>query len=294
MNGIEYKEFDDAEYTRFRIEVPRTKGSERQHEFLHSVRCNESFLEFFRRSMSTSGSCEMPLISDRLTENEFKDPPTSTEASLHRSWIDLTPSISCRTTFWAFLTCRHIEQGKVDAIYLAANGQAGVSGAERVDLALRDGAAKSIDDCVRNVLRRLGGLPGVRGKRSVYVDCPFARAWWRERLVADISRGDGECADLIREVVRVSQTYWENLVDLIVSRNSVLGSGEVRNAFILALANLFAENLDSPLRTAKNLRLACRVLGAIQASRELSILDLEDIQRLMNELVQSQHTRTIT
>ena len=35
---------------------------------------------------------------------------------------------------------------------------------------------KTSTACVRTVLRRLGGLPEVRGNRSVYVDCPFARA----------------------------------------------------------------------------------------------------------------------
>ena len=39
-------------------------------------------------------------------------------------------------------------------------------------------------------------------------------------------------------VLRINQTYWEKIIDRIVSRNSTFGSEEVRAAFILALAEL--------------------------------------------------------
>ena len=69
--------------------------------------------------------------------------------------------------------------------------------AERIDRALMetgDEQPKMMDRTVRAVLRRLGGLPEVRGARSVFVNCPFARAWWREHLVKQIAQGDPRLA----------------------------------------------------------------------------------------------------
>ena len=292
MTGEAYREFDDAAFTRFRRKLLRTKGGSEQRGFLQAVRDDEEFLRVIRNSVGTQGSRDAPLCPDILTESEFKQPPAMTEADLYSAWSSLTPRVACRTTFWANLTCRHIESGRIRASYLAANGLPGAGGADRVDRVLQDeseGGAKPVDRCVRTVLRRLGGLPEARGNKSVYVDCPLARAWWRERLVAEVSGGDPDRAEDVREVTRVTQTYWEELVVLVVSRNSVLGSHEVRNTFILSLADLMAEEDQTPLRIVKNLRAACRMVGAIQASRELSVLDEGELRALMDEVVRLHH-----
>lgn len=297
MNGVAlfYKEFKDADYTKFRFSLLHTKGGARQRDFLNATRSAEEFLEFVRTGLATEGAREPPLCPERLTEEEFKFPPVSTEKGLYSVWKDLTPGIACRATFWANLTCRHIEEGKIDAIYLAGKSGANASGAERIDHVLQDDretAANQIDLCVRAVLRRLSGLPG-RGNRSVYVDCPFARAWWRGRLVADISQGDKDRADIVWAVVRVNQTFWETLVNPVVSRNSVLGSHEVRNAFIVSLADLMAKEPETPLRNHKNLQLASRKIGIIQASRELSVLDEGEVRDIMADIVKLQHEQAL-
>ena len=292
MTGEAYQEFDDAALTRFRRRLLRTKGGPKQREFLRTVRNNEKFLRYIRNSVTTQGSRVPTLCPERLTESEFKQPPANTESDLYTAWSSLTPRIACRTTFWANLTFRHIEEGRIRGSFLAADGGPGASGVERIDRALHaegESATKQIDRCVRTVLRRLGGLPEARGNRSVYVDCPFARAWWRERLVIEVSDGDQEQAEKVREVTRVNQTYWEELVVLVVSRNSVLGSRAIRDAFVLSLADLFERAPRTPLRKYSCLRAACRMVGAIQASRELSVLDEAELHTLMNEVVQLQH-----
>jgi hypothetical protein len=110
-------------------------------------------------------------------------------------------------------------------------------------------------------------------------------------LIHEVSKGDQECTEDVREVTRVNQTYWEELVVLVVSRSSVLGSHEVRDKFILSLANLMAEDPSTPLRTAKNLRAACRTVGVIQGSRELSVLEEGEIKGLMDHVVQLHHNQ---
>ena len=292
MTGEEYREFDDAAFTRFRRKLLRTKGGPEQRGFLQVVRDDEEFLRIVRDRVGTDGSRDPSLCPDVLTESEFKRPPASTEADLYRAWSSLPPRVACRTTFWAKLTCLHIENGRIRATYLAANGISGATGAERIDRVLQgesESAAKQVDDCVRTVLRRLGGLPEARGNKSVYVDCPFARAWWRERLVNEVSNGDLGRAESVREVTRVNPTYWEELVVLVVSRNSVLGSHEVRDRFLLSLADLVEREDGTPLRKAKNLRAACRMVGTIQASRELSVLKKGELRALMDAVVRLHH-----
>ena len=294
MTGEDYKEFDDVAYSQLRRRLLRNKGGEQQRDFLKAVRNDGDFLHFVGQHISTQGSQEAPLCPERLTENEFKQPPANTEVDLYSAWSGLTPRVACRTTFWAHHTCRHIQNSRISAVYLATDGGTGICGAERIDRVLQgngDSAAQPIDHCVRTVLRRLGGLPEARGNRTVYVDCPLARAWWRERLVCEVSNGDPDRAGSVREVTRITQTYWEELVTLVVSRNSVLGSHSVRNTFILSLADLMEKEPDTPLRLATNLRIACRMIGVMQASRELSILDQRELRTLIDKVVEFQHVR---
>lgn len=290
MNAVSgaVKELTDADYTRLRRSLLQEKGSDRQREFLEKVRDSSQFLDYASDLLSTVGSLELDLAPYPMTESEFKDPPADTERELYMSWSTLTPSVACRSTFWACLTLEHIRQGHIQSVYLAANGGNLPGGAERIDFVLNDESSQGpqrIDSCVRSVLRRLGGLPEIRGNRSVYVDCPFARAWWRERMVEQVARGDDEVAAQVRAVIRISQTYWEKLVDRIVFRNSTFGSANIRNAFLRAIAQLVGRDPKSELRNASALQRICRRATVYQGSRELSILDDDELDELMQAVV---------
>ena len=282
-----FKELSDSAYTRLRKSLLRSKGSEQQREFLETVRNRPDFSEFFA-NIPTVGTTDAALTRDPMTESEFKDPPSDTEQTMYKSWSAIVPATACRSTFWAHVTLEHVKKGRIDSVYLAANGGNLPGGAERIDFALQDDTAKGpqqIDACVRTVLRRLGGLPEVRGNRSIYVDCPFARAWWRERLVEQATHTDPERADQVRKIIRINQTYWEKLIDRIVTRNSTFGSTNIRNAFIKALAHFVQFNPDSALSKTKGLQRLCRRVTAYQGSRELSILTDDELDALMEAVV---------
>ena len=192
----------------------------------------------------------------------------------------------------ARVTQRHIEGGRIESSFLAANGGGTVTGAQRIDAALGatgDAAMSMLDGCVRTVLRRLGGLPEARGNRSVYVNCPLARAWWRERLVAEVATGDGAGLEWeIRAIVHPeSQQYWEDLVTFVVSRNSVFGSVGVRNILIRTLGRALADDPRTPVRTAEGLKRVCRTVSAIQASRELSVMAEKQVEAIMASVIES-------
>ena len=289
MSASAFLELDDSAYTQRRVGLLRIKGSDRQRAFLQQVRNTADFVEAFA-DVPARGTLSVDLSPYPMTENEYKDPPDGTEQDLYASWSSLTPAVACRSTFWAQVTLDHIRQGRIQSVYLASNGGSLPGGAERIDAALQDrtvDAPKRIDACVRTVLRRLGGLPEVRGNRSVYVDCPFARAWWRERLVAQAAGGDDQCARLVRRVVRIHQTYWEKLVDRIVFRNSTFGSMNIRNALLRTLAQFLGANPDSDLRTYQSFQRLCRRTTAYQGRLELSVLSETELDELMASIVAS-------
>ena len=289
MNAMDgpFKELSDTEYAKFRKELLRVKGSERQRVFLGIVRDTDAFLDHVS-AIATEGTVNAALATEPMTESEYKDPPPDTEQALYVAWSSLAPAVACRSTFWANLTIEHIRAGRIQSAFLAANGGNLPGGAERIDFALdekKGQGPKQIDDCVRTVLRRLGGLREVRGNRSIYVDCPFARAWWRERFATQAASSDPQIEFSVRAVLRTNQTYWEKLIDRIVFRNSTFGSENIRSAFLRALARCVETDPSSELTGSAGLQRLCRRVTTYQGARELSILGDTELDDLMGTVV---------
>ena len=288
-SGTIYRELSDSEYTQFRKSLVKTKGGEAQRQFLEAVRDTDAFVDCLS-AIPTVGAVDPALAPYPLTESEYKDPPADTERALYESWAGLMPAVACRSTFWGHLTLEHVKRRMVEASYLAADGGNLPSGAERIDFALQDKTPKApqrVDACVRSVLRRFGGLPEVRGNRSVYVDCPFARAWWRERIVDQTSCGRPDRTSDVRSILRIHQTYWEKLVDRIVFRNSTFGSINIRNAFLRAVAQSVQSNRETHLATTGGLQRACRLATAYQGKLELSVLSDLELDSIMAAVVEA-------
>ena len=106
-------------------------------------------------------------------------------------------------------------------------------------------------------------------------------------MVEQASCGEDEVAKRVRQIIRISQTYWEKLVDRIVFRNSTFGSENIRNAFVRALAALVQANPDSNLARTDGLQRLCRRATAYQGSRELSIFTDSELDELMKGVVGS-------
>ena len=289
----EYAEREEGAYTAFtalRGPLLREKGGSFQHRFLNAAKNVDSFVEFMDDEVSTKAGKQVPILDYPLTEQSFKEMTADQEEAAFSSWCSVPPRVACRVSFWAEVTIRHMRAGVIqEAYWLAANGGRNESGEERIDRALQtegEAGAKLADDCVRTVLRRMSGLPAARGNRSVFVNPSFGRAWWRERLVQRIAaRDDSESKWALSKVVRSSQQYWENLVMMIVSRGSVLGSVDVQDAFVNALAKHLRVRGDSPLWSASSLKSVLRRFSNIAASRELGVLQFTEIGDITETLL---------
>lgn len=277
------RQFDDSSYTEFRRSLLDEKGSEFQQEFLTATRKSPAFLKFVQDEVSRLEGDDFPIYENSLTEHEYKEPPPDTERALYEAWKEIAPAVACRFTFWAEVTFRHIEESRIQASYLAANGGSLSGGLERIDRVLSGEDKKAVDDCVRTILRRMSGLPEARGNRSLYVNCPFGCAWWRERITADICSSTGKARDDVLGILRLNKGYWEEIVSLIVSRNSVVGDAKVRDALVVCLIDQKDLDPGSSILNSKSLRQFCRLIGVRSARQELGVLDLPDLIKLIGE-----------
>lgn len=284
-----FEEFEDASYTSLRRTLIKSKGSDQQREFLSVLRSSSDYAGWVRSRVKTESGKELPILEENLTEAEFKEPPRSTERQIFEFWKEIPPASACRVTFWGFMTLRHIEEGRIQSSFLAADNKAASGGLERIERVLKTGSEKEIDSAVRTALRRMGGLPEARGHKSVYVNCPFARAWWRRYVANEIRENTNAVLGDVIKVLGSSQQYWENLIILVVSRNSIVGDVKVRTALIWALSEFVNKEERMHLFQANRLGTILRLIGIRSARQELGVFPIEELKELMkNWLAASQ------
>lgn len=290
-NVFRYQEFNGREYSKLTKDLihPSAKGSVLQRDFLRLVRNSAAFIRYFNQEISIDGDTDIVPIANAMSEAEFIDPPWEIENKLFSSYPNLPLRTASKTAFWGRVTFRYIEEGRIESSYLAAIGaKSKRSGLERIDAALEaseENANKMIDDCVRSALRRLGGLKEARGNRSVYVNCPLSRGWWRERLVNEVASDNTKIKNMVRNSIHINQTYWEEIVNLMVLRKSSFGSNEVIHHFVRILSYELASDPQTSLGRNQELNRACRSLSKIQDSRELSILPKDELETIIISII---------
>lgn len=290
ITSLGYQELDPGRYRQLQRRLIKRKGDDLQREFLKALKDNADFLEWIASQVRTNEGRMLPTFDGPLTEASFKKLTTDQEAQMYQLWQDAPPQTACRPSFWASVTLEHIREDKIaEATWLAANGGVTETGEERIDRALADktdeAGNKRVDDCVRTVFRRMSGLHD-RGNRSVFVDSTFGRGWWRERIVATILKRADDVAkrQSLLEVVR-GKTYWEELVNMIVSQGSVFGTDDIQAALINTLARRFQGNPKTPLQKTKTLGTVCRRFSNLAASREISVLPFPEICSIVDDLL---------
>ena len=285
---------DASAYAKFRVELLAEKGSARQVEFLEGVKDGDAFI----REMSEiprTGVVEVELLPKpkKFLEGQFRDPPKETESLIYEHWQNLVPAIASRTAFWAHVTLKHVGAGIIDPKFLAGNGMSGQTGAARIDRALARIGEKpdiQIDNCVRSVLRHMGGLPQARGNKSVFVDCPLSRAWWRERLARRVATRTGLDKDKVVKVLRKTKSHWEAVVKAMVSRNPILGIEKVQDALTASLERLITCDTTGGQEKeiyppASRIEEVCQSMCYAAASIELGVLEFQEVFSITDSLV---------
>lgn len=280
---MQYQEFDDGTYTSLRKSLLKEKGSPFQKKLVSALRDKKSFLEYIKNEIEITEGKETPCLNERLTESEFKESPKIIEQDLFALLKEIPPANACRAAFWAMVTLQHVKAGIIEASFLAANGSSQSGSLERIDQALKQGNKTELDSIVRTALRRMSGLPEARGNRSVYVNCSFARAWWRGYLSEEVCQNTSAQHKNVYKTLSISQDYWEKLIMLVVSRNSVLGDSKVRIALIWALSDLVNKWEYENLFIGKNLEKITRRIGIRSAWQELGVFSIEELKQFVEQ-----------
>ena len=177
-----------------------------------------------RLELTAEDSIDVPALPGPIDATEYRDPPFNLERTLSNSWDGLIRRRDAsRPVFWTLAHIRWLEEGQL--------------GDQIEETLLRGGGRDSTEDQrTRNLLRRVGGLPHVRGKVSVLSDSPISRAWWRGSVASEIA--DAAADDLtlsaadVHQVLHSHNDAWARLIGDSVHRITVMNQPRARAALI--------------------------------------------------------------
>lgn len=211
---------------------------------------------------------EIPLLVRLLTVDEARYVPVELEQEIVGGLATISAADAARPAFW---TAAHIVWAEED---LLEEGWA------------RKLVGKDADATARNVCRNLGGLPHVRGKISVLVDCPLARAWWRVRMAGLIADASDEPLD-IESIHRMlhSSTVWATLAGELVRRVAVMNEPRA----LAAMFSLFSEGHVASLNSKNVLKMIHR-LASYSTVINFSVVPFADMMELCSAIGQEGFT----
>ena len=218
---------------------------------------------------------DAPPLPRNVDPSELRDPPLQLEQDIHSGWSDhVQPRDASQPLQWTRRHLKWIEDGHFgERLHDAFLGTLSTGAAE-----------KTTEAATRNLLRRLGGLPHVRGKVSVLNDCPLSRAWWRGRLAADAAlycEGSFD-AETAHRVLHSSNDAWARLVGDSVRRITVMNHDNVRAAVINQYRNASRDGQTMP---PQEMQAAVRLLARHGPILTFGVLSWPDLSNLASEAV---------
>ncbi len=189
----ERKRYPRQEWYNFGKDITERPGEDKQRDFLKACLSRGAFLAYMNDHLPTDnidGDGALGNFDHQFTELEFVEPPL--DPTQKYIWEAFGPAeaggneeLYADCCFWGVVVREMVERGLVDASWLAAGASdthddAGRDNIENALSAEGEDAAKTMDDCVRRVLRSMCN-PRPRGARIVFNDFPLGKSWWRWR-----------------------------------------------------------------------------------------------------------------
>lgn len=209
------------------------------------------FGQFFSKwGLDIEANAEMP--AQPWCEDVFRTHPW--EAGLekdHGLFNALTRYELRQTAVWYNIHVKMIEKGILKGHFFAYDrSNSKFTGLNNIKqaLAAKTDQSKAVDKCARNILRNMGGIPRVRGRRVIN-DCPTAKFYWNYKFACDVEEELKGCeiADKLggqkkmrRRIYEALQgTIWEALVDILEFRMTIFGNRRILAALV---AHIMLEN----------------------------------------------------
>lgn len=208
-----------------------------QQEFIDAIHGGPLTLaSYLRKELQLDSLPAIPSLHRKLTANEAFTPPAPVEIELWKHWEHLDKRLICPRDaslpiFWYAAYITWIEEGWLN---------------EDLHATLISNTTKSLDSQTRTALRNLGGLPEVRGRVSVFSDCPLARVWWRCHIAEDAAKhSEGRLtfqqahSALYKKAFRgeYSKDLWESFVLNPIQRVTSINDSKLRAAIIQYLGS---------------------------------------------------------
>ena len=296
-----FLEYEGRKIEALRSSLIEKKGSEAQRVLLEACLGRESFFDWVESNLKGGeiGQLVPEVFSRKLDEYEFTGMKYLGEQEASQLWSDVPVIVALRSSFWGIVTVNHIKKGIIEPCYLASvlrnlkSSVKPITGVERIEGALGSDDDEEIDHVARTILRKLCGLQEARGVRSVSCDCPFARAWWRQRILEETVRLTMGNEDAMSTTLYKSKTYWEKLLmlpqmEVSKSKPSRFGDSKVRTAFIWALSD-YDDNPDyKKLFRSDGLIDKCmRKFISMSLEREFGVFEIEELKNIIkNEVIE--------
>lgn len=220
---------------------------------------------------------DAPELPRPLSSSEFRDPPLALEREVCDSLPDLTPVVAAQPAFWTLCHIAWLEadcfEPPLEPFFLGAK----VTGK----------MPATTDAATRNLFRRMGGLPHVRGKLSVLADCPISCAWWRGRVAklaaAESERvGDPFSVDDAHRVLHAGGDAWARLVGDSVRRITVVNSSRLHAALIVGYLDAARDKGGLP---AKELQAVVRELAKFGTTLCFDTVEWSELREIVARAV---------
>ena len=266
---------------------------------LFTARDNQPFLTHFDHLLRDENlEVEVSYPKTELTEKELTEPPRDTEQANYSRLAHLSPRVAAMHSFWTAYQVELVRRNIIQPSFLAAKTGGSGTGKERIEKALAEKKkskvrrGQSLDDCVRTILRQFGGLPEVRGKVSLFVDCKLARSWWRGYFIQQFLQAFNEhdrtteLEESVWDLLRLTSAPWDELLSYGLRKLTSINYPSVRTAFIKSLLKQQLTDLKSDERKRK-CQHSIKKIGVLTANQSLGLLSSQEVFELINPLIKS-------
>ena len=284
-----YKRYDSAALTDFIHTAIAKPGGDFQSEILHRILEGDGFVEWLDQQIKF-GTGEQDIVfpaeSVKLEAGEYVGFTKETIRMYYLAWKELQLSDTSSSSFWAYVTRQAIVKNIVSPHSLALSSTEGSSlkdstGKHKIEGTLSfsgDKPIKQMDHRIRNFIRNLCGFVP-RGARSIYQDCPFARAWWQCYVAQSVSPNDWE-----KEILPVlwERGLWREISEKMASSLTVIGDVRIRSGIILHLREQREDRW-----IGKNVEELLSQVGVMCAWRSLGYFPPEKVKEFVDEIADS-------
>ena len=296
-----HKRYNSTAFSQFRKEGISEKGGDSQRQILEAARDLDSadFVAWLDERIAFYGDGAVSVVGDddpalleapRLSVGEFITPPQNTALLWFAAWQDFPLSDAVSPSFWGYLTRQMIAAGKLRPYDLMVSSRSQTeqrdefAGKNQINGALNASEQerpKKMDACVRDFFRHLSGLPEERAARTVYLDCPFSRAWWQCHVARSVAP-DGWKEGVLELLMK--RAVWEQLAEKMASRLTVLGDANIRNGIIQFL---MSDDIQGNFRKKDLLRPLLIRVGVMTSWCALGFFPPKDVQARVREISRS-------